>query len=107
MSVDIGLKWRDLARALDFNQACIEVIEEEKIHCAKECCIKVLVSWLRREGKKATAEKLAEVLDEIGLRNVADKIPYKPSDPNQVIRDDIYIYVVDKIWAWDLYGRWQ
>ena len=89
LSVDIGLKWRDLARVLKFNQACIDVIEEEKIHCSKECCIKVLVSWLRREGKKATAEKLAEALDEIGLRNVADRIPCKPSDPTQVIRGDI------------------
>lgn len=83
LAIDIGRKWRDLARALNFNQATIDVIEIEKIHCAKECCIEVLVSWLRQEGKKATAEKLAEALDEIGLRNVADRIPYKPSDPNQ------------------------
>ena len=87
---DIGVKWRDLARALGFNQAFIDIIKEN-IQCARECSIEVLVCWLHREGKDATAEKLFEALVKIGLRNVADKFPCKPSDPSQVILTDLRI----------------
>ena len=83
---DIGVKWRDLARALGFNQAFIDITEKEKNKCAKECCIEVLVHWHRREGKDATAEKLFEALVNIRLKNVAERFPRKPSDPSQVIR---------------------
>ena len=93
LPVDIGVKWKDLARALEFSQASIEIIAKETFHNAKECCIEVLVRWLRREGKDATAEKLVEALVEIGLKNVADRIPRKPSDRSQVILTDIYIYI--------------
>ncbi|XP_015755612.1 PREDICTED: uncharacterized protein LOC107335142 isoform X2 [Acropora digitifera] len=81
---DIGVKWKELARELGFNQAFIDIIEKEKIHCAKECCIEVLVCWLRQEGEDATAEKLFEALVNIGLKSVAERFPFKPSDPSQV-----------------------
>ena len=86
---DIGVKWRDLARAVGFSQASIDIIEKDKDHSARECCIEVLVLWLRREGKDATAEKLVEALVEIGLKIVADRFPCKPSDTSQVIHTDI------------------
>ena len=83
---DIGVKWKELARALGFNQAFIDITEKEKIHCARECCMEVLVCWHRQEGEDATAEKLFEALVKIGLKIVADRFPCKPSDPSQVIR---------------------
>ena len=86
---DIGLKWKDLARALGFNQAFVDVTETEKNHCARECCIEVLVRWLRREGKDATAEKLLEALVKTGVENVADRFLCKPNDTNKVIRPNI------------------
>ncbi|XP_067054646.1 uncharacterized protein [Acropora muricata] len=82
---DIGVKWKELARELGFNHAFID-ITKDKIHCARECCIEVLVCWLRREGKDATAEKLFEALVNIGLKSVAERFPFKPSDPNQVAK---------------------
>ena len=88
---DIGVKWKDLARALGFKEAFIDITEKDKIQCARECCIEVLVSWLRRKGKDATAEKLFEALVKIGLRNVADRFPCKPCDPSQVILTDLRI----------------
>ncbi len=39
----VGDRWRDLARALDYNQAVIDAIEKEKGSCTKECCIAVFV----------------------------------------------------------------
>ncbi|XP_068722223.1 uncharacterized protein [Montipora capricornis] len=77
---DIGPhKWKDLARALGFNQASIDGIHIEKGN-AKECCIEVLVRWLRQNGKGATVGKLAEALTKIGLKNLADRFPIKPND---------------------------
>ena len=35
----IGLKWKDLARELGFRQSTINMIEEEKRHITKECCV--------------------------------------------------------------------
>ena len=88
---DIGVKWKDLARALGFKEAFIDITEKQKFQCARECCIEVLVCWLRRKGKDATAEKLFEALVRIGLTNVADRLPSKPCDPSQVIRTDLRI----------------
>ncbi|XP_068708180.1 uncharacterized protein PF3D7_1120000-like isoform X2 [Montipora foliosa] len=80
---DIGPhKWKDLARALGFNQASIDGIHVEKGN-AKECCIEVLVRWRRQNGKGATAGKLTKALTKIGLKNLADRFPIKPNDTNR------------------------
>ncbi|XP_068724571.1 myosin heavy chain, clone 203-like [Montipora capricornis] len=80
---DIGShKWKDLARALGFHRASIEAIQQEKGN-SKECCIEILVRWLRQNGAGATAGKLAEALTKIGLKNLADRFPIKPSDTNR------------------------
>ncbi|XP_044173108.1 uncharacterized protein PF11_0207-like isoform X1 [Acropora millepora] len=80
---EIGVRWKDLARALRFNQASIEIIAKENINSVKECCIAVLVSWLRREGEGAITEKLVEALVRIRLTNVAERFTCKPSDQSQ------------------------
>ena len=79
----IGVKWKDLARALGYFEPRIDAIEEEKCHCPKESCIKVLVLWMNREGDEATAARLADALRRIGLKNLADILIY-PIDPSQV-----------------------
>jgi len=70
----IGEKWRDLARALDYKQADIESIHKEQGGSSRECCIVVLVRWMGREGRNAIVEKLAEALEKVELRNVADEL---------------------------------
>jgi len=70
----IGRNWRDLARALDYNQANINRIQKDQGGSAKECCIEVLVCWMSREGRNATVEKLAEALVKAELKNVADEL---------------------------------
>ena len=87
---DIGPhKWKDLARALGFNQASIDGIHIEKGN-AKECSIEVLVRWLCQNGKGATAGKLTKALTKIGLKNLADRFPIKPNDTNRVSHSDIF-----------------
>ena len=79
----VGVKWKDLARALGFVEATIEAIEKEKGASNNECCIQLLVRWLRQKGKDATAGKLADALTRIGLKNFADKL-ITAKDPSQV-----------------------
>lgn len=67
----IGDKWKDLARSLSYSESIIDAIETEKGNIPKECCIKVLVCWIKREAEEATVERLAQVLTEIELRNLA------------------------------------
>ena len=72
---DIGDRWRDLARALNYNEAAIEAIQKEQGNSTKECCIALIVrGWMRREGRDATVGKLAEALMEIHLKSLADKL---------------------------------
>ena len=70
----IGDKWRDLARALKYSQAVIDVIQKEQGNSTKDCCIAVLVRWMCREGRDATVGKLAEALTKIKLKSVADRL---------------------------------
>ena len=71
---DIGPNWKDLARMLSYNQATIDAIENEKLNSNKECCIELLVRWLRQRGRDATAGKLADALTRAGLKNLADDL---------------------------------
>ena len=79
----IGVKWRDLARALGYLQPTIDIIKEERGNPPKECCIDLLVRWMEQEGRDATAGRLADALTCIGLKNLADILIY-PNDPSQV-----------------------
>ena len=71
---DIGLKWQDLGRELEFKEHILGAIQNEKQNVAKECCIAVLVRWLEKEGRSATAGKLAEVLNTIELKRLAERL---------------------------------
>ncbi|XP_022782944.1 uncharacterized protein LOC111323778 [Stylophora pistillata] len=66
------VKWKDLARVLGFSETNIDEIQIEKECCPKECCIAVLVRWIRRKGREAIVAELAEALIKIELKNVAD-----------------------------------
>ena len=65
---DIGLRWRDLGRELEFTEPLLDAIQSEKQNFAKECCIAVLNRWMGREGRSATAGKLQEALNTIQLQ---------------------------------------
>ena len=81
---DVGVHWRDLARALNFFQHVIKTIKEENGNNPKECCTDLLVRWMGREGRVATAGILADSLRSIGLKNVADRLICPRKDPIQV-----------------------
>ncbi|XP_068721272.1 uncharacterized protein [Montipora capricornis] len=83
---DIGQEWKDLARALGFQHSSIEDIQQEKGN-SKECCIEILVRWLRQNGKRATVGKLVDALTKKGLKNLAERFAIKPSDTNRFQND--------------------
>ena len=49
-------------------------MENEKLHCNKECCIELLVRWRRQNGTEATVGKLKEALEKIELKNVSENL---------------------------------
>lgn len=67
---------------MGFTEAVIDTIETEKGGNVKECCIAVLVRWIRREGRNATMGKLADALIKIELKSLADILMLK--DTTQV-----------------------
>ena len=40
----------------------------------KECCIELLVQWMRQNGSEATVGKLKQSLEKVELKNVADNL---------------------------------
>ena len=72
----IGCKWKALARRLDKSPHCEATIDRiQKDHGSTiECCIEVLVCWMRREGRSGTVKKLAGALVKAELKNVADEL---------------------------------
>jgi len=70
---DIGTRWKDLARKLDFKEAFIDAIKSDK-DSNKECCIALLVKWMETEGEQGTCEKLATALANIGLQNLTERL---------------------------------
>ena len=80
----VGVHWRDLARALKFLEQVIKTIKEENGNNPKECCTDLLVRWMGREGRDATAGILADSLRSIGLKNVADRLICPSKDPIKV-----------------------
>ncbi|CAH3133676.1 unnamed protein product [Porites lobata] len=50
------------------------MIEKEKLYCTKECCIELLVRWMRQNGTEATVGKLKKALAKIELKNVGENL---------------------------------
>ena len=84
LAEQIGDRWRDLARALEYKQPTIEAIQKEQGSSTKECCITILVRWKDREGRDATVGKLAEALIKIELKSLADRLMRHSANSGQV-----------------------
>lgn len=71
---DIGGRWRELARNLDFKMAEVDAIQNEN-NAESERCYRLLVRWLEKTGQEgATAGKLADALTNSGLKNLAERL---------------------------------
>lgn len=66
MSRHVGKKWKNIARRLGIPEAEIENTESDHIGNQREQGYQVLISWMKREGKKATKEALLSAFNKEG-----------------------------------------
>ena len=50
------------------------MIENENVYFTKDCCIELLVRWMRQNGTEATVGNLKEALEKVELKNVASNL---------------------------------
>ena len=50
------------------------MIENENFYFTKDCCIELLVRWMRQNAAEATVGKLKEALEKVELKNVANNL---------------------------------
>ena len=73
ISNEVGTCWRRLALRLKIAESTIHNIDEEdkgNWHKARA----LLIVWKQKEGKNATVGHLADVLEKIGRRSIAEKL---------------------------------
>eukprot|EP00058_Branchiostoma_floridae_P001168 XP_002586656.1 hypothetical protein BRAFLDRAFT_105686 [Branchiostoma floridae] len=68
----LGVRWKDVARALDFEEADIDVFTY-KHRDPRNACMDMLEEW-RQRGRGATLEVLKEALETAGRMDVVDAI---------------------------------
>ena len=66
----IGLEWKFLARALEFEQTDIDAIEYKDIRNLKEQIYQMFHEWKIREGQRATAGRLLSAIKEAELHEL-------------------------------------
>ena len=69
----VGEQWRDLGTVLGIAPALIDEIEEGHSEC-REQARKLLLDWIKKEGKRATIGILVNALEEIGKKDVVEKL---------------------------------
>ena len=68
----VGEQWRELGKALRIAPALIVDIENGHSEC-RERARKLLLDWIKKEGKRATIGILVNALEEIGKKDVVEK----------------------------------
>ena len=66
--------YRRAGRLLGVPDNHIEIIKEEARGDTKECAFQTLKKWKQLKGKAATTQRLREVLNRIGRKDLAEKI---------------------------------
>ena len=70
---DLGSCWKDLGRVLGLTEPQIHNIGEER-NCNKERATAVLQMWMDREANDATVGLLADSLEKINKKRIAEKL---------------------------------
>ncbi|XP_066266020.1 uncharacterized protein [Branchiostoma lanceolatum] len=69
----LGVRWKDFARTLDFDEATIDVFTY-KHRDPRDACMDMLEDWRQNKGRGATLEVLKEALETAGRMDVVDAI---------------------------------
>ena len=101
----IGLEWKFLARALEFEQTDIDAIEYKDIRNLKEQIYQMFHEWKKQEGQRATAGRLLSAIKEAdlhellkGLREKGIILPRLQSKFSyNIIAIILYSYVIESL----------
>ena len=73
LAEDIGKDWKMLGRQLHIFESHLDNIDRQD-HYVREKSISMLNKWRENVGKKATGKVLTETLEEIGRKDLSEKV---------------------------------
>jgi len=73
VSEQVGAKWKQLCRHLEVQETTIEVIDMYPWNVLEKA-YQGLLGWVREKGHEAKKDVLVKALQNVGLKNVAEKI---------------------------------
>nr|XP_058943718.1 uncharacterized protein LOC131771870 [Pocillopora verrucosa] len=73
ISDDVGTCWRELGPKLDISASKIKNLDED-YNCSRDKANTLLLVWKQREGNTAVAGRLADALESIGQKSIAERL---------------------------------
>ena len=73
ISDDVGTCWRELGPKLDIPAAKIQNLDNDYC-CSRDKANALLLMWQQKEGSSAVAGRLADALESIGKKCIAEKL---------------------------------
>ena len=73
VSDDVGTCWRELGPKLDIPAAKIQNLDNDYC-CSRDKANALLLMWQQKEGSSAMAGRLADALESIGKKCIAEKL---------------------------------
>ncbi|PFX24977.1 hypothetical protein AWC38_SpisGene10453 [Stylophora pistillata] len=73
ISDDVGTCWRELGPKLDISAAKIQNLDDD-YRCSRDKANNLLLMWKQKEGRSAVAGRLADALESIGKKCIAEKL---------------------------------
>ena len=70
---DVGPCWHDLGIMLKFSPAALHSVDHDYRFC-REKARQMLYTWMEMEGDAATVRILADALENIGKKRIAQKL---------------------------------
>ena len=97
ISNHIGLEWKFLARALEFEQTDIDAIEYKDIRNLKEQIYQMFREWKIREGQRATASRLLSAIKEAELHELLKGLREKCVISPRLQSKFCYSYIIESL----------
>ena len=71
--ISVGTCWRELGPKLDISASKIKNLDEDD-NCSPDKANTLLLVWKHREESSAVAGRLADALESIGQRSIAERL---------------------------------
>ena len=74
ISDEVGSCWREMGLLLGIPRSTIYIIDEEYFRNSYKA-MTILLVWKQQEGRNATVGRLADVLENVGRKDIAELLP--------------------------------